>query len=132
MACGEKNPSMIDYQLTSTIAGLAIAGAILFLVRRGHLHGPYAIWWFLVAGAVVIAGAYPRLFDKAALFFGVSYPPTLAIVLGMGLLLIKMLTMDLGRSRQERKLRRLTQRLAMLEASLKETPEVEQAQECGK
>jgi hypothetical protein len=42
------------------------------------------------------------------------------MVLGMGLILIKVLTMDLERSRQERKLRRLAQRLAMLEADLKQ------------
>jgi hypothetical protein len=37
---------------------------------------------------------------------GVSYPPILAIVLGFGLLLLKILTMDLERSRQERLIRR--------------------------
>ncbi len=47
---------------------------------------------------------------------GVSYPPILAIVLGFGMLLIKILTMDVERSRQERRIRRLAQRLAMLEA----------------
>ncbi len=125
---------MIDYQWTSAFVGLAIAGAILFLVRRDHLHGPYAVWWLVVAGTVVVAGAFPALFDKIAPFFGVAYSPTLVMVLGMGLLLVKMLTMDLERSRQERKLRRLAQRLAMLEASLKEAPmprtRVEQVQEC--
>lgn len=114
---------MIDYQWTSTIIGLWIAGLILFLVRRGHLHGPYAVWWLGVAVTVVVVGAFPWLFDKIAPFFGVTYSPILAMVLGMGLLLIKMLTMDLERSRQERKLRRLTQRLAMLEADLKQTQE---------
>ena len=39
-----------------------------------------------------------------------------AFVLGLGLLLLKILTMDLERSRQERLIRRLAQRLAMLEA----------------
>jgi hypothetical protein len=46
---------------------------------------------------------------------GVSYPPILAVVVGLGLVLIKMLTMDVERSRQERKIRRLTQQLAILE-----------------
>jgi hypothetical protein len=111
---------MIDYQWTSTLIGLWIASLILFLVRRDHLHGPYAIWWLTVAAIVVIVGVFPRLFDKIAPFFGIAYPPILAMVLGMGLILIKVLTMDLERSRQERKLRRLAQRLAMLEADLKQ------------
>lgn len=107
---------MITYQLTSTFIGLAIAGSILYLVRRDHLHGPYAFWWLCVAATVVILGFFPRIFDILARWVGVNYPPILAIVLGLGLILVKMLTMDLERSRQERKIRRLAQRLAMLEA----------------
>jgi hypothetical protein len=111
----------MTYQLTSLALGLIIGGMILWLVRRDHLHGPYAIWWIGAAGSVVLAGLWPRLFDVIALFLGVSYPPILAVVLGFGLLLLKMLTMDIERSRQERKLRRLAQRLAMLEADCHKT-----------
>lgn len=106
----------MTYQLTSVILSLFIGGIILWLVRRDHLHGPYAIWWISVAAAVLLLGFWPRLFDVIAGSLGVSYPPILAVVLGFGLLLIKMLTMDLERSRQEQKIRRLAQRLAMLEA----------------
>lgn len=106
---------MISYQLTSTFIGLAIAGSILFLVRRDHLHGPYALWWLCVAGAVVLLGLFPRVTDYLAKLMGIGYPPILVIVLGLGLILIKMLTMDLERSRQERQIRRLAQRLAILE-----------------
>jgi hypothetical protein len=38
------------------------------------------------------------------------------IAVGVGMMLIKILTIDLEQSRQERKIRRLTQRLAMYEA----------------
>lgn len=96
--------------------GLALAAMILFLMRRDHLHGPYALWWIGVAVMVAILGLFPRLFDAIAAWLGIAYPPILAVVLGFGLVLIKMLTMDLDRSRQERRIRRLAQRLAMLEA----------------
>jgi hypothetical protein len=109
-------PLMITYQLTSMVIGVSLATVILFLVRRDHLHGPYAIWWIGVAVTVALLGFFPRLFDVVAVKLGVSYPPILAIVLGFSLLLIKILTMDLERSRQERVIRRLAQRLAMLEA----------------
>ncbi|MGB5063377.1 MAG: DUF2304 domain-containing protein [Candidatus Competibacter sp.] len=107
---------MITYQITSMAIGVGLAAIILFLVRRDHLHGPYAIWWIGAAATVALLGLFPRLFDILALKMGVSYPPILAIVLGFSLLLLKMLTMDLDRSRQERLIRRLAQRLAMLEA----------------
>jgi hypothetical protein len=107
---------MITYQITSMAIGIAIAVVILFLVRRDHLHGPYAIWWIGAAATVGVLGFFPSLFDYLAVYLGVRYPPILAIVLGLGLLLVKILTMDLERSRQERLIRRLAQRLAMLEA----------------
>jgi len=113
---------MITYQITSMTIGASLAATILFLVRRDHLHGPYAIWWIGAAATVAILGLFPRLFDVLAGKMGVSYPPVLAIVLGFGLLLLKMLTMDLDRSRQERLIRRLAQRLAMLEAQENPSP----------
>ena len=42
---------MITYQLTSMAIGLGLALVILFLVRRDHLHGPYALWWIGAATA---------------------------------------------------------------------------------
>lgn len=107
---------MITYQITSTVIGIGLALIILFLVRRDHLHGPYALWWIGVAVGVGILGYFPSLADYFALHLGISYPPILAIVLGFAMLLVKILTMDLERSRQERLIRRLTQRLAILEA----------------
>ena len=107
---------MITYQITSMAIGVIIAAIILFLVRRDHLHGPYAIWWIGAAITIGILGFFPRFFDYLAAYVGVSYPPILGIVLGFSLLLVKILTMDLERSRQERLIRRLAQRLAILEA----------------
>lgn len=107
---------MITYQITSMAIGVIIAVVILFLVRRDHLHGPYAVWWIGAAITISVLGFSPRFFDYLARYVGVSYPPMLAIVLGFSLLLVKILTMDLERSRQERLIRRLAQRLAILEA----------------
>ena len=97
---------MITYQITSMAIGVIIAAIILFLVRRDHLHGPYAIWWIGAAITICILGFFPRFFDYLAVYVGVSYPPILGIVLGFSLLLVKILTMDLERSRQERLIRR--------------------------
>ena len=107
---------MISYQLTSAIIALLIAGKIFFLIRRDALHTRYAYWWLITAGLIVVAGVFPQLIDRIAGKFGVSYPPILIVVIGVGLMLIKMLTMDLDRSKQESKIRRLVQRLAILEA----------------
>lgn len=109
---------MIDYRWTSTIIAFLLGACLLWLVRRHHLHGPYAVWWIAVAIGVALLGSFPSLVDGLARVLGVGYSPILIVVLGMGAILIKMLTMDLERTRQERHLRRLTQRLALLEAAL--------------
>ena len=112
---------MIPYQWTTAIIGLLIAGSILFLVRRDHMHGPYAVWWLASSAIVVLISLFPGVVNLVAGRLGIAYPPILPVFVGMGLILIKMLTMDLERSRQELKLRRLTQRLAILEATLETT-----------
>lgn len=107
---------VISYKWTSAVLGFVIAGVILMLVRRDYLHTRYSIWWLLVAIAVLILGIFPGLVDLVGSPFGVHYPPILIVIICLGLVLIKMLTMDLERSKHERELRRLAQRLALLES----------------
>jgi hypothetical protein len=104
--------------LTSLGIGMAIALAILILVRKNHLMVSHAVWWLTVAAASITFGAYPRLIDQVGAMLGIHYPPVLLIIIGMGFILIKMLTMDLKRSEHERKIRALTQRLAILESRM--------------
>jgi hypothetical protein len=106
---------LIPYRLTSLAIGLSIAFTILWLVRKDLLHTRYSIWWLIVAVASALLGGFPSLIDGIASRLGVTYPPILLVVIGMGLVLIKMLTMDVERSDQERRLRILIQRLAVLE-----------------
>ena len=106
--------------VVSAVIGIALASVILYLVRRDHLHGSYALWWLVVAAATLVVGVFPHLVDRLGELIGIAYPPILAIILGMGLILIRMLLMDIDRSRQERTLRRLTQRLAILDQELGE------------
>ncbi len=109
---------MINYQFTTAAIGFLIAMLIFHLVRRDHMHGPYAVWWLVIAFFAVLLGAFPHVVDNIATHLGVNYPPILSIVIAIAIILIKMLTMDIERSKQERKLRRLTQHLAILEASI--------------
>ncbi len=105
----------MSYQLTSAVLGLLLAGIILWLIRRDHLHSRHALWWLLVALIVMLLGIFPRLIDFLASQLGVNYPPTLLFILGLGMILIKVITIDLHQSNLERKMRRLAQKLAILE-----------------
>ena len=105
-------------QITSAVLGIVLAGAILFLVRRDHLHGPYALWWFAVAAATFALGVFPKLIPWLGKATGIFYAPVLPIVVGLSLVLIRMLKLDIDRSKQERQIRRLTQKLAILEEEI--------------
>lgn len=109
---------MLTGQITSAILGIVIAGAILFLVRRDHLHGPYALWWLGVAAATFVLGVFPKVVAWLGRETGIVYAPVLPIIIAVALILIRMLKLDIDRSRQERQMRRLTQKLAILEREL--------------
>lgn len=110
---------MIDYQITSTVIGVALALVILFMVRRDHLHGPYAVWWLSIAAGVIVLGVFPRIIDKFGDMLGINYPPILAVILALCLVLLRMMRMDVERSDQERRMRRLTQKMAVLEQMMR-------------
>jgi hypothetical protein len=98
--------------------GLLLAGIILYLVRRDHLHGPYALGWLVLAAGIIFIAAFPRVIDRIGSLVGIYYPPILVCLAAIAALLIKSLISDLERSRQERSLRRLSQKLAILENEL--------------
>ncbi len=104
--------------ITIPIIGALLSISILYLVRKGKMHGPYATWWLLVAICAIVLAVFPKMVDWVAFKLGVTYPPTLILVLAISMILVRMLTMDMALTRKERKIRRLTQKLAILEDSL--------------
>jgi hypothetical protein len=108
----------VTLPLTAALLGILIAGSILVLVRRGHLHGGQAAWWLVAAAAALLFGAFPGTVDRLGVLFGVAYPPMLLVVLAIVALLIKLLQADIELARKERRLRRLTQKMALLEYEL--------------
>ena len=102
------------------VVGVALVGIILYLVRRDHLHGPYALGWLLLAASIIVIAVWPRLIDIAGRLVGIYYPPILVCLAAIAALLIKSLISDLERSRQERSLRRLSQKIAILERELQQ------------
>ena len=109
---------MLDAQITAAILGVCLAGAIFYLVRRDHLHGPYAAWWLMVAAATLILGIFPAVVTWLGLLTGIKYAPVLPIIVALSLILLRLLKLDIDRSRQERQIRRLTQKLAILDQEL--------------
>jgi hypothetical protein len=106
--------------ITAAVIAVLLAGSILYLVRRDHLHGNHALWWLVVAAAILALGVFPGAIDWLGRLTGISYPPVLPIILGIGMILLRLLKLDIDRSRAERQMRRLTQKIAILEQELRE------------
>jgi len=102
------------------VIGITAAIIIVILIRRDHLNVRYGLWWMAVAVAFALLGLFPAFFDTIAVYFGVAYPPILALTIGVVVLVIKILLMDIERSRNAIRSQRLTQRIALLESDLRE------------
>lgn len=107
---------MISYQWTSAVLAIVIAVAIIGLVRYNHLHARNAAWWLFLAVLIAFVGFAPGVVDSIARILGVNYPPTLVVLVGMAILLLKLLKTDIERSREQRQMRALAQKVAILEA----------------
>ena len=105
--------------LVTSIIGISIAALIIGLIRKDRLHVNHGLVWMLVALGFAFFGLFPGIIDYLAQLLGISYPPILALTLGIALLVVKILIMDIERSRTETRNQRLVQRVAMLEADLK-------------
>ncbi|MDO3383245.1 DUF2304 domain-containing protein [Gilvimarinus algae] len=110
----------------SAVVGLLVAATILFLIRRDKLHVRHGVFWLLLAFAFAGLGFAPTLVDWLARVLGVGYPPVLAIVAIIAVLVIKILMMDIDQAHQEVQLQRLIQRVAMLEGSLQQRTRIDQ------
>ena len=106
---------MIPLNVSTSIMGAGLALCIVYLVRRDHLHAAHALFWLVTASAALALGLWPGLIDHAAMALGISYAPALLLLCGLMVVLVKALHADILNTRLERDLRRLNQRVAMLE-----------------
>ncbi len=104
------------YLLITALLGIFTTITIFYLIRKDHLHIRYAFGWILIAIVIGVFGLRPQLIDVLSDNLGISYPPILAVIVAICFMLLKLLLNDLESSKQERRIIRLTQRLAILEA----------------
>ena len=108
---------MKDYYLTVLVMGFGLAGAILYLVRRDHIYIRQGVFWILVAVFSSVFGIWPSLIDIVGGALGVAYPPTLLLLAAIVVLIVKALLSDIALTKVSRDLRRLNQRIALLETA---------------
>lgn len=107
---------MRDYHITVLVLGFGLAGAILYLVRRDHLYIRQGLFWIFAAVVSLAFAIWPFLIDSLGALLGIAYPPTLLFLAAILVLVVKALFADIAVTKLRRDLRRLNQRIALLEA----------------
>jgi hypothetical protein len=107
---------MKSYQITVLAMAIGLAVGILYLVRRDHIYIRQGLFWIIVALASLGLGVWPYLIDDIGEALGVAYPPTLLLLVAIIVLTLKALLGDIGLTKLRRDMRRLNQRIALLEA----------------
>src|SRR5674476_1306601 len=107
---------MTNLQITTSLLGLGLALIILHLLRRDHIYILHALFWIVIAALAALLGLWPGLIDRVAVWIGISYPPAALLLGAVVMLFIKSLYVDIANTRLERQLRRLNQRIALLDA----------------
>jgi hypothetical protein len=105
-------------QIVSTIIGVILAATIYILVRRDHLAPRQAIRWSFVALIVLFLGTFPVVIDWLGHAVGITYPPIIPLLIGLGAAIIKILLMDIERNKMNVTQDRIIQKIAMLEAEI--------------
>src|SRR4051794_2246509 len=108
-------PRMKSYQVTVLIMAIGLAVGILYLVRRDHIYIRQGLFWIVVAVISLGLGVWPVAIDVIGEALGVAYPPTLLLLVAIIVLMLKGLLGDIGLTRLRRDMRRLNQRIALLE-----------------
>ena len=107
---------MRDYHLTVLVIGIGLAAGILYLVRRDHIYIRQGMFWILVAVITLAFAFWPTLIDVVGGALGIAYPPTLLLLAAIIVVVLKALYADIALTKVNRDLRRLNQRMALLEA----------------
>jgi hypothetical protein len=106
---------MKSYQITVLVMAIGLAVGILYLVRRDHIYIRQGLFWIVVAVLSLALGAWPTAIDYIGETLGVAYPPTLLFLVAIIVLMLKGLLGDIALTRLRRDMRRLNQRIALLE-----------------
>ena len=76
----------ISLEITSAIIGLSIAATIFTLIRHDHLQTHHLGWWLANALFIALLGLFPSGIDKVAYYFDIKYPPTLLLIIAIGMI----------------------------------------------
>jgi hypothetical protein len=96
------------------LLGLTVLLFVINLVRKRQLQERYAILWLLAGVVLTLAPVFIPWLDHLAFSIGFEYPPALLLLLAVVGLLLLIFQLSLNISRNEERIKVLTQELALL------------------
>jgi hypothetical protein len=100
--------------------GILVAVLLLYLMRKDHLNVSLGVGWSVAVVLSAMLGFAPGIFDFIATSMGVTYAPILGVSIAIAALVTKALVSDLQLTKLKVQQQRLTQKMALLEADLRE------------
>src|SRR3954451_21877450 len=107
-------------QIFAVIASGGLLLGVLELVRRRRMLERYALLWLFSAVILLVLAVWKGALGLIASAIGVLYPPTALFVVAFGFILFLLLHFSLAVSRLTDQTKVLAQRLALIEARLRE------------
>lgn len=105
-------------QVLAIVGSLVLLALIVEAVRRRRLREQYALVWLLTGVVLVVLSLWRELLHQLSWLMGIYYPPSALLLVGIGLIILVLLSFSVVVSDLSVKVTVLTQRIAILEWEL--------------
>lgn len=112
----------MEPKLQIIIAIIVLIGLtyLISLIRKNRLELKYALSWLVVAVIVLIIDCFPILMEELAHMLGIASPVNMMFFVGFLFSLVILLTLTVAVSIAATSVKRLTQKIALLEKRVEE------------
>ena len=110
-------------QWVSILGSAALLGVVLELVRSRRLREQYSLLWIFTAAILLLLSGWRGLLDRLAASVGIHYPPSALFLVGFGFFLVILLHFSIVHSTLAKRVKELTQEIALLKDGREHGPE---------
>jgi len=107
-------------QLISIIVVIVLFVLVIDFIRRGLLKEKYSVLWLILIAVVGLFAVWRDLLDRAAIFVGVQYPPSLLFLMAFIFVLLILLHFSVVISVLTERNKKLAQEVAIIKDELAE------------
>jgi len=112
-------PISLKAQILSVVASFILLVIVVQLIKKDRLRSVYAVLWFAISGTILLLSLFSDLFFWFSKATGIYYAPAAIfsiLIIGIILILIHYSTILTS---HERSIKKLTQKIGLLEQKLK-------------